>query len=177
MAGVFLRDRIIVDRLRTISFALLTPFFFIRAGLLVSFPALSAGAGSIALLFAVKMVTKGAAVWPTAAVFKMPTRDRTYTTLLMATGLTFGSIAALYGLTNDLVTQEQYSVLVTVVILSAFVPTLIAQQWFEPALEGLDEEVEETAGEEDLTTLHHPHHRGEGHGRQSEDDAPSPKRL
>ncbi|MFA6298130.1 MAG: cation:proton antiporter [Nocardioides sp.] len=177
VAGVFLRDRIIVDRLRTISFALLTPFFFIRAGLLVSFPALAAGAGSIALLFAVKMVTKGAAVWPTAAAFKMASRDRTYTTLLMATGLTFGSIAALYGLTNDLVTQEQYSILVTVVILSAFVPTLIAQQWFEPDLEGLDEEVEEAAGEEDLTTLHHPHHRAESHERQSTDEAPSPERL
>lgn len=158
VAGVFLRERIIVDRLRTISFALLTPFFFIRAGLLVSFPALAASAGSIAVLFAVKMVTKGAVVWPTAAAFKMAPRDRTYTTLLMSTGLTFGSIAALYGLTNDLVTQEQYSVLVTVVILSAFVPTLIAQQWFQPELEGLDDQIEETVGEEDLTSLHHAHH-------------------
>jgi len=159
VAGVFVRDRIIVDRLRTIAFALLTPFFFIRAGLLVSFPALAAAAGTIGLLFGVKMVTKAGAVWPTAAVFGMPVRDRTYTTLLMATGLTFGSIAALYGLTNNLISQQQYSVLVTVVILSAFVPTLIAQQWFEPDLEGLDDEIEEAAGEEDLTTLHHPHHR------------------
>jgi Kef-type K+ transport system membrane component KefB len=176
VAGVFLRDRIIVDRLRTISFALLTPFFFIRAGLLISFPAVAAGAGSILLLFAVKMVTKGAVVWPTAAVFKMPTRDRTYTTLLMATGLTFGSIAALYGLTNNLVTPEQYSVLVTVVILSAFVPTLIAQQWFEPDLEGLDEEVEDTAGEEDLATLHHSHHRAESHAREGEGETPTRER-
>jgi Kef-type K+ transport system membrane component KefB len=159
VAGVFLRDRIIVDRLRTIGFALLTPFFFIRAGLLVSFPALAAGAGTIGLLFLVKMLTKGVTVWPTAALFGMRPKDRTYTTLLMATGLTFGSIAALYGLTNNLISQQQYSVLVTVVILSAFVPTLIAQQWFEPDLEGLDDELEEAAGEEDLTTLHHPHHR------------------
>ena len=50
----------------------------------------------------------------------------------MATGLTFGSISALYGLTNHLITQAQYSQLVTVVILSAFVPTLIAQQFFRP---------------------------------------------
>lgn len=159
VAGVFVRERIIVDRLRTIAFALLTPFFFIHAGLLVSFPALAAGAGTIGLFFLVKMVTKAGAVWPTAAVFGMPVRDRTYTTLLMATGLTFGSIAALYGLTNNLISQQQYSVLVTVVILSAFVPTLIAQQWFEPDLEGLDDELEEAAGEEDLTTLHRPHHR------------------
>jgi Kef-type K+ transport system membrane component KefB len=159
VAGVFLRDRIIVDRLRTIAFALLTPFFFLRAGLLISFPALWAGLGAIAALFGIKMVTKAVTVWPTAALFKMNARDRTYTTLLMATGLTFGSIAALYGLNNHLISQRQYSVLVTVVILSAFVPTLIAQQWFEPDLEGLDEELEEEAGEEDLTALHHTHRR------------------
>lgn len=157
VAGVFLRDRVIVDRLRTIAFALLTPFFFIRAGLLVSFPALLSGAGAILLLFAVKMATKTVAVWPTAALFKMPSRDRTYTTLLMATGLTFGSIAALYGLTNGLVTQRQYSVLVTVVILSAFVPTVIAQRWFEPELE--DDDLEDTVGEEDLAITHR-HHGG-----------------
>ena len=153
VAGVFLRDRVIVDRLRTIAFALLTPFFFIKAGLLVSFPALVAGAGTIALLFGVKMLTKAVAVWPTAAACHLRPRDRAYTTLLMATGLTFGSIAALYGLTNKLISQQQYSVLVTVVILSAFVPTLIAQQWFHPELEGLDEELEDTTGEEDLSLL------------------------
>lgn len=153
VAGVFLRDRVIVDRLRTIAFAMLTPFFFIRAGLLVSFPALVSGVGAIVVLFAVKMATKTIAVWPTAGLFRMRSRDRTYTTLLMATGLTFGSIAALYGLTNHLVTQRQYSVLVTVVILSAFVPTLIAQRWFEPELE--DDELEETVGEEDLAIRHH----------------------
>jgi hypothetical protein len=60
-------------------------------------------------------------------------------------------------LTHHLITQGQYGVLITVVILSAFVPTLIAQQWFEPDLEGLDEELEEEAGEEDLTALHHTH--------------------
>lgn len=176
VAGVFQRDRIIVDRLRTIAFALLTPFFFIRAGLLIDFSGLAAGAGSIALLFMVKMLTKGAAVWPVAGLFKMPTRDRTYTTLLMATGLTFGSIAALYGLTHDLISQQQYSVLITVVILSAFVPTLIAQQWFEPDLEGLDEQIEEEAGEEDLTTLHHPHHRAVQEPQRPRPEDPSRRR-
>jgi Kef-type K+ transport system membrane component KefB len=148
-AGAFLRDRVIVDRLRTIAFALLTPFFFLRAGLLISFPALVSGAGAILLLFGVKVLTKTAGVWPTSAAFRIARRDRTYITLLMATGLTFGSISALYGLTNGLITQRQYSVLVTVVILSAFVPTLIAQRWFEPEI--ADTELEETMGEEDLT--------------------------
>lgn len=152
VAGVFLRDRVIVDRLRTIAFALLTPFFFLRAGLLISFPALVSGAGAILLLFGVKMLTKTIAVWPTAALFRINSRNRTYTTLLMATGLTFGSISALYGLTNGLVTQRQYSVLVTVVILSAFVPTLIAQRWFSPEIE--DRELEEAVGEEDMAITH-----------------------
>ncbi|MEP6695451.1 MAG: cation:proton antiporter [Pseudonocardiales bacterium] len=146
VAGVFLRDRIIVDRLRTIAFALLTPFFFLRAGLLISFPALLPGAGVIALLFGVKMVAKTVAVWPMSALFGLPPRERTYTTLLMATGLTFGSISALYGLTNHLITQAQYSELVTVVILSAFVPTLIAQQFFRPVI---DQVTAEVAGELD----------------------------
>lgn len=158
VAGVFLRDRLIVNRLRTIAFALLTPFFFLRAGLLISFPAIAAGIGIIAALFAVKMLTKVVAVWPTCAAFRMPVRERTYTTLLMATGLTFGSIAALYGLNNGLVDQEQYSVLVTVVILSAFVPTLIAQRFFQPDPDRIDEEVEDTAGEEDLSLLRRRRH-------------------
>lgn len=143
VAGVFLRDRVIVDRLRTMAFALLTPFFFLRAGLLISVHALISGLGIIALLFAVKMVTKVVAVWPTSKLFGLASRDRTYTTLLMATGLTFGSISALYGLTNNLITQAQYSELVTVVILSAFVPTFVAQQFFRPTIECAEEELAE----------------------------------
>jgi Kef-type K+ transport system membrane component KefB len=151
IAGIFMRDRVLIDRMRSIAFALLTPFFFLRAGLLVSGSALVSGAGVIALLFAVKMVTKGIGVWPMAAAFRVPNRERTYLTLLMATGLTFGSIAALFGLTHGLISQQQYSELVTVVILSAFVPTLIAQQLFQPVL--VDEEEEEALGAEDAGTL------------------------
>lgn len=55
-----------------------------------------------------------------------------YTTLLMSTGLTFGSISALYGLDNGIISQQQYSILVTVVIASAVIPTLIAQGFFQP---------------------------------------------
>jgi Kef-type K+ transport system membrane component KefB len=112
----------------------------------------------IALLFLLKMVTKSVAVWPTAALFGVGKRDRAYTTLLMATGLTFGSIAALYGLTNGLITQAQYSQLVTVVILSAFIPTVIAQQFFEPDIEAVMG-AQEAAGEEDLVGLRRPHGR------------------
>jgi hypothetical protein len=71
-------------------------------------------------------------------------------TLLMATGLTFGSISALFGLTHHLVDKTQYTELVTVVLLSALVPTLIAQQLFQPRLPAERDELE-ALGEEDLS--------------------------
>jgi Kef-type K+ transport system membrane component KefB len=149
VAGVFMNDRVILDRIRTIAFALLTPFFFLRAGTLISASALVTGAGVIVTLFFVKMATKILGVWPTASAFRLPKRERTYTTLLMATGLTFGSISALYGLTHHLINEAQYTELVTVVILSAFVPTLIAQQFFQPLVE-IPCEKADALGEEDI---------------------------
>ena len=153
VAGVFLHDRVLMDRLRSIAFALLTPFFFLRAGTLISAPALVTGAGVIAVLLVVKLVAKLIGVWPVATAFRLPRRERAYTTLLMATGLTFGSIAALFGLTHGLINRSQYTELVTVVILSAFVPTLIAQQLFQPAVPERDEK--EALGEEDAAIIRH----------------------
>jgi Kef-type K+ transport system membrane component KefB len=105
----------------------------------------------IAVLLLVKLTTKVVGVWPVAMAFRLPRRERTYTTLLMATGLTFGSIAALFGLTHGLIDRSQYTELVTVVILSAFVPTLIAQQLFRPAV--LDRDEEEALGDEDASVI------------------------
>lgn len=150
VAGVFMNDRVVLDRIRTIAFALLTPFFFLRAGTLISASTLVTGAGVIVTLFFVKMLTKFLGVWPTAKAFRLPRKERTYTTLLMATGLTFGSISALYGLTHHLINETQYTELVTVVILSAFVPTLIAQQFFRPELER-PSATSEALGEEDIS--------------------------
>lgn len=158
VAGVFMNDRVILDRIRAIAFALLTPFFFLRAGTLISDSALIKGAGVIGTLFLVKMATKFLGLWPTGTLFKIPRRERAYTTLLMATGLTFGSISALYGLTHHLINRAQYTELVTVVILSAFVPTLIAQQFFQPSSEiAMDEK--EALAEEDVS-LPRRHARG-----------------
>lgn len=152
-AGVFLRDRVLMDRLRSIAFAVFTPFFFLHAGTLISAPALVSGAGVIIALLMVKLGTKAVGVWPTATVFGLPRRERAYTTLLMATGLTFGSIAALYGYTHHFINRTQYTELVTVVILSAFVPTIIAQQLFQPRV--VDFEEEEALGAEDVSLVHH----------------------
>ncbi len=137
IAGVFVHDKILVHRIRTIAFSMLTPFYFLKAGLFVSLPAVVAAAGLIAALLAVKMVTKIVGVWPLARAFKLGPREANYTTMLMSTGLTFGTISALFGLTNGIISQAQYSVLVTVVIGSAIVPTLIAQTFFMPERQAL----------------------------------------
>lgn len=153
-AGVFLRDRVLMDRMRSTAFALLTPFFFLRAGILISVPAMVEGAGVIGLLFLAKMASKLLGVWPVAAAVGVGRRDRNYVTLLMATGLTFGSISALYGLNHGLVNRAQYSQLLTVVILSAIVPTLIAQRLFQPSF--IDIEEKEALGAEDASIVHRP---------------------
>ena len=137
VAGVFLRDKTLVHRMRSIAFGVFTPFYFIKAGLYVSLPALWTGLLLIAAFLVLKMATKIIGVFPLARVHWMNKREASYTTLLMATGLTFGTISALFGLQNHLIDQRQYSILVTVVMLSAFVPTLIAQKFFQPSVDAM----------------------------------------
>src|SRR5205085_47862 len=135
LAGVFLRDKTLVRRMRSIGFAVFTPFYFIKAGLYVSLPALWTGLLVISVFLTLKIVTKIAGVFPLARLHYMRIKEASYTTLLMATGLTFGTISSLYGLQNGIINQNQYTILVSVVILSAFVPTLIAQKFFQPTVE------------------------------------------
>jgi Kef-type K+ transport system membrane component KefB len=132
IAGVFVRDRVLMERMRTIAFTMLTPFYFLKAGLYVSLPAVAGGALLILAFFSVKMLSKIIGIWPLTHRFGFKQSDGVYTTLLMATGLTFGTISALFGLTNHIIDQSQYTILVTTVIASAVVPTLIAQRFFEP---------------------------------------------
>jgi Kef-type K+ transport system membrane component KefB len=132
LAGTVGKDHALVRRLRTLTFGLLTPFYFIRAGSYVSVPALVSGFGVLIVLLGAKMVTKFAGVYPITKFFKSPRKEAMYTTLLMSTGLTFGSISALFGLTHRIITQQQYSYLIAAVIGSAIVPTLIANAFFLP---------------------------------------------
>ena len=147
-AGYFFKDRTVLHRLRVIAFAVLTPFYFIKAGLYVSFSAILTGAVLIFALLGVKVAAKFIGVYPTARLFKFNIKTSNYMTLLMSTGLTFGTIAALFGLTNNIIDRTQYTILVTVVLGSAVVPTLIAQTWFRPD----GKEVLETAMPEKLNT-------------------------
>ncbi|MCX7985593.1 MAG: cation:proton antiporter [Bacteroidales bacterium] len=132
VAGVFVRDKTLVNRMRTIAFTIFTPFYFMKAGLYVSLPVIWTSLGIIVLLLVLKITTKIIGVYPLARIFQMRKKEANYTTLLMATGLTFGTISALFGLNNHIIDQKQYTILVTVVILSAIVPTLIAQKFFQP---------------------------------------------
>ena len=131
LASVLGRNRDVLLKLRTLTLAMLTPFFFINAGLNISTAALVAGAGVILMLFGVKVGAKLAGVLPAARHFVG--RDSWYIALLMSTGLTFGTISTEYGLSAGIIDRFQFSVLLTVVIATAIVPTIIAQTWFRPA--------------------------------------------
>ncbi len=137
VAGVFKEQREMVRHLRTATFALLTPFYFLKAGTIVSIPAIWTGIGLIAVLLVVKMAAKFIGVYPITSMFRFSPRTGMYTTLLMSTGLTFGSISALFGYSRGIISQDQYTVLVTVVIGSAVIPTLIAQWFYSPRQDDL----------------------------------------
>lgn len=113
-------------RLRTLTVGFLTPFYFIRAGTLVAIPALVAAPLVFVTLFAGKIATKIFGLYPIICRFRQRCDERWYYTLMMSTGLTFGTISSLYGLSHGIVTQAQYSYLVATVIGSALMPTLIA---------------------------------------------------
>jgi len=140
LAPFFMRQRELQLRIRAICFAFLTPWYFLKAGSLIDARALIAGAGFIALFLGMKMATKFLGILPLTRYFKFERREGMYTTLMMSTGLTFGSISALFGLTNHIIDQVQYTILLTAVIGSAVVPTLIAQIWFQPHFEPLEED-------------------------------------
>jgi Kef-type K+ transport system membrane component KefB len=132
LAGTVGKDHILIRRLRTLTFGLLTPFYFIRAGSLVSIPALIAAPLGLVVMLGGKMVSKFIGVYPVTRFHKSPQREALYTTLLMSTGLTFGTISSLFGLSHHIITQAQYSILVAAVIGSAVVPTLIANAFYLP---------------------------------------------
>lgn len=118
------------NRLRTVAYAVITPLFFIVGGLKVSFSQIAAVFGLFLVLFALKMVTKFVGVYFLAKRYLR--HGEIYTTLLMSTGLTFGTIASVFGLNTGYIDRTQYSVLLGVVLASAVIPTFIAQKWFMP---------------------------------------------
>lgn len=142
LAGTVGKDHVLIRRLRTVTFGLLTPFYFIRAGSFVSVPALVACPFIFFTLLLAKMATKIVAVYPVTKIYKNPGKEGIYTTLLMSTGLTFGSISALFGLSHQIIDTAQYSFLIAAVVGSAVIPTLIANAFFLPRhlLKGISRE-------------------------------------
>jgi Kef-type K+ transport system membrane component KefB len=134
LAPAFMTHPELPHRMRIIAFSILTPFYFLKAGSLVSWSTLTDAFGLIVVFLAFKMVTKFGGILPLTRLYAFDKRERMFTTLLMSTGLTFGTISALFGLTNKIIDQQQYTILVAAVIGSAVVPTLIAQRWFMPVL-------------------------------------------
>jgi Kef-type K+ transport system membrane component KefB len=132
LADTFLANRELIRRMRATTFALLTPFYFLKAGNLVDLKAVIAGFGFVVVFFCSKSLAKFLGLYPAGVFFRFTTKINLYITLMMSTGLTFGTISALYGLTHGIINREQYSVLVVVVILTAIIPTLIVQSFFEP---------------------------------------------
>jgi Kef-type K+ transport system membrane component KefB len=133
MSGHYASHRIEQERMRVVAFAFLTPFFFLKGGMSVSVPALWANLGILSVLFVGKMVPKFAGVYPLARRYTAP--HAAFTTLMMSTGLTFGTITSLYGLNAGIIDRTQFSLLIAVVVLSAIVPTAIAQRFFHPQVE------------------------------------------
>jgi glutathione-regulated potassium-efflux system ancillary protein KefC len=132
LAGTVGKDHTLVRRLRTLTFGLLTPFYFIRAGSFVSVSALIAAPLVLLVLLGAKMAAKIVAVVPTSRALGYARKETLYSTMLMSTGLTFGTISALFGLSHGIIDDKKYSYLVGTVILSAIIPTVIGNAFFLP---------------------------------------------
>lgn len=118
------------NRPRTVTYAVITPVLFIVGSMNMSLPVIISSIGLFIMLFAIKIISKFIGVYFLADRY-IP-HGSIYTTILMSTGLTFGTIASVFGLTYGYINTVQYSVLIGVVVASAVIPTFIAQKWFMP---------------------------------------------
>ncbi|MBM2816889.1 MAG: conserved rane protein of unknown function [Ignavibacteria bacterium] len=132
LAGTISKDNSFIGRLRTLTIGFLTPFYFLRAGALMSIPVVISAPITFLILMSGKVVFKIFGIFPVISRFREDRKEKWYYSLLMSAGLAFGIISAQFGLTHGILTNEQYSFLVAVVITSAVIPTLIANSFFLP---------------------------------------------
>ncbi|WP_413823889.1 MULTISPECIES: cation:proton antiporter [unclassified Methanobrevibacter] len=123
-------DLNVKSRFKTVAFAILTPIFFIMGGMKVSIPLILSSFGIFIVMFALRQLSKYVGVYYVSRYFLKS--NYTYVTLMMSTGLTFGLVAALFGLNSGLINQTTYSVLTGVLVLSAVLPTFMAEKWYPP---------------------------------------------
>jgi len=131
MSDFFQANKPTLQKLRTVGFALITPFFFIKGGMNVALKEVTANWVIVVILLAVKIIGKFVGVYPVTRMM-LPRGGRIFMTLLMSTGLTFGTISTVFGYQVGYINKSQFSILIAVVILSAVVPTIIAQRFFAP---------------------------------------------
>lgn len=137
----------ILKRLQIVVFSVITPIFFIIGGTKVSIPIILGAFSLFIALFAIRQVAKFIGAYP--VVRYVLTKNHVYLTLILSTGLTFGLVAALYGETNNLISNTQYSIITGVLILSAIVPTLIGDKFYAPSEEDLYDDEHEIILEND----------------------------
>ena len=119
------------ERLRVVAFAFLTPFFFLKGGMNVSTSALWANLGVLALLFAGEdgAEARRASIRSRAG---SPRRTPCSRRCSCRPASRSARSASLYGLNAGIIDRTQFSLLIAVVVLSAIVPTVIAQRFYQP---------------------------------------------
>lgn len=119
-----------LHRLQTVSFTVITPIFFIVAGTRISLPIIFASFGLFILILVVRQLSKFVGVY-TISKYNFSS-NRMYITMILSTGLTFGLVAAMYGLTNGIITNDTYSILAGILVLSTIIPTFIGNRFYAP---------------------------------------------
>ena len=115
---------------------------------------LMAAPSAFIVFLVLKITTKIVGVYPVTGFFGSPNKEAMYTTLLMSTGLTFGTISSLFGLSHGIIDQGQYSALVAAVIASAVIPTVIANAFYLPRHRLPEAELEQASdGRREVTQL------------------------
>ena len=135
--GVVLSDYFKVEdkgevksRIKTVAFAVITPIFFIVGGMKVSIPLILSAIFIFVGIFVVRQIAKFIGVYGISRYYLKDSCE--YVTLMMSTGLTFGLVAAVFGLNSGVISQTVYSILTGVLVLSAVLPTFVAEKWYSP---------------------------------------------
>jgi glutathione-regulated potassium-efflux system ancillary protein KefC len=132
LSGLVGRNHALIHHLRVMTFSILTPFYFLRAGTQVHIPALAAVPWLFVALLAAKLVSKLVGVLPALQVFHYSRREGIYGGLMLSLGLMLGTVIATSGLNRGLVDTTQYSHIVAAVVASAVIPVTIANTFFAP---------------------------------------------
>lgn len=120
----------LANHLKIIAFSIVNPIFFIVAGIRLSVPLVIPILAILILVLGVRLASKFVFV---NLISRKYLKDNIgYTTLMMSTGLTFGLVVALAGLNHNIISQSQYSLITGILVLSAIVPTFLAQRYYNP---------------------------------------------